>query len=573
MVRWYFTRRPGIHTPFDWPLLAFIVTAGVSVWAAFDRQSAWDKFWLICGAVLLYYSFANWAADKGSNALQKQGWILASLAPLIAIYFLLSHDWDAYPSKLELISQIGRTIRDVVPDLSLDRFHPNVLAGAMAMLFPFTIGVTIMSWYRKRRRDFVAGLGTVFITLFGLVMSGSRGAWLAVFVAALIVIWWLVIRTFVQGRRRSRSWFLGSIAVVLLAAALVVILAPDLVNNALSGLPPVQSGSKRADLYRNSLILVNDYPFIGAGLDNFMMLYSSYALLLHVGFSTHGHSLFLDLSIQQGIIAVLILFWMLVLMGEAIWRLLGGQRVQKRPEPTAWESASKQSSRQGILLGAAALSILVLILHGLVDDPIYGTRMVILMFVPFAFAVPELLRARTPDVRQQVRAIFVGLLIVGIILIFSWRPILSLFNSNLAAVRQGQAELGVYEWPEWPIQDAVRSEVVLAPAIEGYERAISLNPGNASARRRLGQILLSLGEYGEAIRHLEEAYAQAPWDNATRQLLGEAYLVHGRVDDGDALWSQTNNDQGQLQLRAGWYNYIDAREESDIVRATATKYK
>jgi hypothetical protein len=304
-----------------------------------------------------------------------------------------------------------------------------------------------------------------------------------------------------------------------------------------------------------------------------MMIYSTYALFLHVGFAGHGHNLFLDLTIQQGIFAVLILFWMLVLMGEAVWRVLGGRRVLKRPGPAASERANKQTSRQGILLGAAALSILILILHGLVDDAIYGTRMVILLFVPFAFAVPELLRAKTPDARQQVRAIFVGLLIVGIILIFSWRPVLSLFNSNLAAVRQGQAELGVYEWPEWPVQDAVRSEVDLAPAIEGYERAISLNPGNASARRRLGQILLSLGEYGEAIRHLEDAYAQAPWDNATRQLLGEAYLVHGRVDDGDALWSRVNNAQGQLQLRAGWYSYIDAREESDIVSAMANKYK
>ncbi|MGB3715255.1 MAG: O-antigen ligase family protein [Candidatus Promineifilaceae bacterium] len=573
MVRWYFTGRPGIHTPFDWPFLAFIVTAGVSVWAAFDRQSAWGKFWLICGAVLLYYSFANWAADKGSRALQKQAWILAGLAPLIAIYFFLSHDWDEYPSKIGLISETGKTIRHLLPALSLERFHPNILAGAMAMLLPFTVGVTIISWYRKRRRDFIAGLGAVILTLFGLALSGSRGAWIAVIVAALVVIWWLVIRSIVPGRRRSRSWFLGSIAVVLLLVAVVVILAPDLVNDSLSGLPSLGSGLLRADMYRNSLILVNDYPFIGAGLDNYMMLYSSYALLLHVGFSTHAHNLFLDLTIQQGIIAVFIFFWMLVLMGEAVWRVLGGRRVRNQTEPAAPEKASKQMSKQGVLLGAAAMSILILVIHGFVDDAIYGTRMVVLMFVPFAFAVPELLRARTPDARQQFRAIFVGLLIVGIILIFSWRPVLSLFNSNLAAVRQGQAELGVYEWPDWPVQDAVRSEVDLSSAVDGYERAISLNPGNASARRRLGQILLSLGEYGEAVRHLEAAYAQAPWDNATRQLLGEAYLVNGRVDDGVSLWSKTNNDQGQLQLRAGWYSYIDAREESDIVRATANMYK
>jgi hypothetical protein len=330
---------------------------------------------------------------------------------------------------------------------------------------------------------------------------------------------------------------------------------------------------KRADLYRNSLILVNDYPFIGSGLDNFLMLYSSYALLLHVGFSTHAHSLFLDLSIQQGIIAVLIFLWMLVLMGEAVWRTLGGRRKRKETKPTAVSEERKQPSRQGILLGAAAMSILILIVHGLVDDAVYGTRMAVLMFVPFAFAAPALNRVRTPDARQQIRAIFAGLLLVGIILVFSWKPVLSMLNSNLAAVSQGKGELGVYDWPEWPVQDAVRSEVNLSPAIGGYERAISLNSGNASARRRLGQIHLSLGDYGEAVRHLEAAYSQAPWDNATRQLLGEAYLVHDRVDDGIAMWSQIDNEQGQLELRAGWYSYIDALEKYDIVKETAEKFE
>ena len=63
-------------------------------------------------------------------------------------------------------------------------------------------------------------------------------------------------------------------------------------------------------------------------------------------------------------------------------------------------------------------------------------------------------------------------------------------------------------------------------------RALALNPGNGTANRRLGQIMLSQGAYEQALVHLMMAYEATPWDNATRQLLGEAYLVNGRCRKG-----------------------------------------
>jgi hypothetical protein len=564
--------KPGYHTPFDWPLAGFLITAGVAVWAAFDRQNAWDKFWLIVGAVLLYYSFANWAAGAGVKALVLQAWMLAILGALIAIYFTVSHDWDAYPSKYAAITEIGRAIRSAVPETPFDRIHPNVMAGAMAILLPFSAGVTAGSWYGKRTKEVVAGIVLFSLTAAGLILSGSRGSWVAVAIVVFLVLWWLVIRRAVTKSRRRRKWFLASIAVVVLLLTLLLILFPSPVDTVLSKLPSLESGLKRADLYRNSLILINDYPFIGAGLNNFMMLYSTYSLLLHVGFTTHGHNLLLNLTVEQGIIGLFIFLWMLLLMGEAAWRMMAGRQERKGSRKSDPDSTANNFTQQAILLASAVSSVLVLVLHGIVDDAIYSSRMVLLIFVSFAFAVPLLIKTRTPSRREQLRAILAGMAILVLIVIFSWRPILSLLNSNLAAVRQGQAELSVYSWPDWPIQDAVRRDVDLQPAIAGYEKALSLNPGNAVARRRLGQIKLSLGEYEEALRHLEVAYSQASWDNATRQLLGEAYLMTGRIDEGVELWSRTNNEQGQLALRSAWYRDFETSEKFDIINSIAQMY-
>jgi lipopolysaccharide biosynthesis regulator YciM len=136
-------------------------------------------------------------------------------------------------------------------------------------------------------------------------------------------------------------------------------------------------------------------------------------------------------------------------------------------------------------------------------------------------------------------------------------------------VHQSQAELGAYTWPEWPIQDEVRRYVDLGPATAQFERALALDPGNATANRRLGMIELSLGQYGAALGHLEAAYAAEPWCPTTQQLLGEAYLANGRLEEGRALWSGLSNEQSQLDIRVWWYGHIGEEERAEWVRQAA----
>ena len=547
----------------------------MSVWAAFDKIAAWNKFWLIVGAMLLFYSFYNWAVSGGTTAQKYQAWLLGALGALISVYLLVTNDWDAYPSKIGLITSVGRAVNSVVPELPLESFHPNVMAGAIAVLLPFSGAAAVISWYENNRPHLIAALLLFLTTIVGLLMAGARGAWAAVILAGGLVIWWLAIRRLVNSRRRRRSVLFGSLALALLAGFLLIAMVPEIVSKGMSALPAMESGLIRADLYRNSLALINDYPFIGAGLDNFMMLYSTYALLLHVGFSTHAHNLFMDLTIQQGVLAVFIYLWMLLLMGEAVWSMLANRRRRRRKNGQANSSRVERAADRrasAVVLAAAALSVFILVVHGLVDDSIYGTRMVLLMFVPFAFAAPRLIRAGSPEVKQQLLVVGFGLAIVLLVGMFVWRPVSSLARSNWGAVQQSKAELSIYSWPEWPLQDAVRYEVDLYAAEEGFERAIGVNPGNTSAQRRLGQMKLSLGEYDEALERLEAAYAQTPRDNATKQLLGEAYLVTGNTGAGEKLWSKVDNDLGQLDLRAAWYKHLGDEELYAVVKNAADKY-
>jgi len=85
----------------------------------------------------------------------------------------------------------------------------------------------------------------------------------------------------------------------------------------------------------------------------------------------------------------------------------------------------------------------------------------------------------------------------------------------------------------------------------------------------LGMIELSLGEYEDALRHLEAAYAVEPDSDTTRQLLGEALIVNGHIQDGEALWADVSNEQSQLDIRVFWYNFIGDTERAEWVQQAA----
>jgi len=329
----------------------------------------------------------------------------------------------------------------------------------------------------------------------------------------------------------------------------------------------------------NSLTLAADYPLIGAGLDGFMMLYSTYNLLTHVGYITHSHSLYLDIVIEQGIVALMSLAWMWLLMVEAVWQAssssakrFGKRRISKSvkttndSQPDRKRRQQNRTSSRKIVLVAAFMSLIVLLVHGLVDDAIYNSRAILIFFVPLAFAVPVLRRTTVPIGRTQWRFAVVSFVLVLLISFIFWRPLISRVQSNLTAVRQSKAELSQYQWPEKPIQDAVRREVDMSSTISGYKQALNLDPTNTSANRRLGQLYLSLGQYEEALHYLLLAYQRAPWDNATRQLLGEALILNGRLEEGAKLWSTVNVEQDQLNLRRYWYQYLGDDGRQDVIQ-------
>ena len=122
------------RTPFDIAIVLFLLTAGVGVWAAYNREAAWAKFWIIGSAVLLYYSLAG---QPRTNL-----WLIAGFWAFVGVgfatYFLLTHNWQIQPAKVELLNQIGLWWMSVRPMIQAPGIHPNDAGGVMAMMTPFS---------------------------------------------------------------------------------------------------------------------------------------------------------------------------------------------------------------------------------------------------------------------------------------------------------------------------------------------------------------------------------------------------------------------------------------------------
>jgi tetratricopeptide (TPR) repeat protein len=265
----------------------------------------------------------------------------------------------------------------------------------------------------------------------------------------------------------------------------------------------------------------------------------------------------LAIAIDQGLLGLLALVWMWVMFAALAWRYIG------RPK-----QESNQKTDRASLVRIAALSMLIVVLHGTVDTALYG-RGVLFLFVPLAFAVPTVFQEEHQI--QWHRALSLIVLGIPICLALLWpQKSLSLVHSSLGSVYQSQAELSLYSWPEWPLQDEVRRQVDMSRSVSEFEKALALDPQNATANRRLGMIELSLGEYRDALVHLRAAYAAEPHVTTTRQLLGEALIVNGRVEEGKALWADVNREQGQLDARIFWYEHIGDDERAAWIEQAAS---
>lgn len=520
---------------FDWQIWLLLMAALLSAMLAYNTPLAMFQLGLIVLGVAVYLLMANLPDPlplRQAAPRSVLAGILAVLPVVIAAYFFLTNDWSHWIGKLSVFDPVLRVLAAwPLSTIGLGA-NPNVIGGIIAALLPLQVYAL-----RHARRSLAALL--IGVSAVALVLSETRGAWLAlILITGMWGLWRTITRRQTNLRRARWQW-------LIIVAVLGIVGAALLIATPLGGWL-LSLGGDRTQIWRNSLDLAGDYPLTGLGLGDFEMTYSTYALLIHVGHTIHAHNLWLDVWLNLGLLGLLALAGLVV---NAVW---------PKPSPSPWRMA-------------ALMTLGIILVHTLVDDSIfgYGGAAIPIIFIPLGLlarsgAAPTQARSRW----RPAWAIW-GVAAIGLIIGLIIPPGRALLAANLGALQQTRQELAVYRWPEVPIQDTLRQTtgLDLTGAVGQYQTALAMDANNITALRHLAQIELARQQYDQACAHLTAAYAVNPGQRATRQLLGECAALAGQPDQAVALWGSLDLGQGQLSNRQYWYtDYLHDQTRGDLLR-------
>lgn len=520
----------------DIALWVFVATALLGVWVAYDLGPAMAKFWLIVGAIGLYYALSHQA--EGLPRYLAYAFI-GVLGVGLSVYFYLTNDWSGSSDKLPWLYALSKQFARIVPSLASHRMHPNVVGGMLAMLIPFYIPL-IKSSHHSATQDrqpqtrrgltnasylWFIPLALCLVTLF---FSASRGAWVSLIIMTALWMAWRVLGGWLRrnsSRTVERQWRLrltitGVVVAIGVIGAIIVGLAVLMWQ-----LPGSGALTSRLKLLQYAVPLARDYVFTGAGLGMFQLQLSIYTLLIHASYIVHSHNVLLNVLIEQGL-AGLLSFGVIVVSGLA--------RSMKR--------LREANPRASWLVEAAIASFGVILIHGMVDDVLYGSRGLLLLFVPLGLisavrtstTEPQVVRWKIGISERFFRlsaliAILIGLISGAFIFV---RPLRAALYANLGAVGQSRTELGVYGKTQFSVItiDQVRQQAELSNALYWFDQSLRYDDGNVTSRQRLAMITMARGQYTEALTHMQSAWEAGHRDNTTRMLLGDAYIANGRPD-------------------------------------------
>jgi O-antigen ligase len=479
-------------------------------------------------AVLVYYALAHGIPNREMGYLVGRGLMLAGM--LFSAGVILQYAYQGWGETPGLIRRIGAIIT-LLPNLGLRIPHPNAVATFVEVMIPLGIVLAITS---HRRNVKALWIGCTLVCAFALLLTFSRGAFVGLAATGIVA-------AFVLAHR----WPLRLAALLLLIVGAAGLLLTS------TGADWVLS---RWVLYRNSLFVASDYLYTGIGLgDTFPLIYSRYGLLIQVPQLTYPHNLLLSVWMGQGLPGLLSFAALIVVFYLFVWKAI---RLHPRR-----------------LFHAAWLGVTVNLIHGLFDSRQYVEA---LWLMPHLFGLIGLTvglgRLTLADARSEkhvrrlryipwrLAAVGAVVLIAGIA-IFN-RQLQAAWYTNRGALLETRTELNGWLTDE-------QQEAGYRDALVFYRRALEVDPQWPNANRRVGNLHVKMGHYGEAVTPLETALHGEPDNPAAVKGLGLAYMWNGRITDAAHLFLTLHDPAEMNEELTQWGFYWGSEQNQPLLSAYA----
>lgn len=490
-------------------LLLFV--AALWVWIGLRRAAAppdaLDAFLIFLGCVACFF-LARALASHGSGLRLALGLCaigsFIALLGLFQLFGVIPHGWWNPPQF------VAATF-----------VNHNQFASYLALLLPISVALWCAAPLSPPQRFFVCVSGALMA--IGLILSCSRGAWLALaMVTALGLGWW-------ARRRRPRevlSWRgVAGLTVAALAIGFLVS-QPAIVARGMSlaDAPNDASVQTRVAIWQGAWELMKEHPLIGHGLGSLPVEFPRHRPTGVYGQILYAFNEYLQAGAELGLVGVLLALGVALLVGSRVVRLI-------RLSHTPW----KRALGLGGLIGLGSVG-----LHSVADYPWH------IPAVAFTFAAVAGLLAGTGYHADPVPLRMLRIPSAGS---RPWlaRSVVTLFvvATLVAAFRPLGQGIVADVWAQRASRE--QQAGTLEEAIARYRQAASLAPWRAEYYQGLGESLVQSAwkqrgrerqaTFRQAAAAYEKALALIPHDGASAQALGEVLQATGEIDAADR-WLQ-----------------------------------
>lgn len=342
------------RSPLEWPLLILSLAAALSPLVTAVPAVTALQLSRFFAAIIGLYGIVVWARTRARFQFLALCLVLLGVGLAVGAPFMV--DWNLNKGGF-----IPPAFYSFLPAVRVeDAVHPNILATLLVLLLPLALAFAFITMPTGKSH----GRGWFWlVTAAGLLMGGaflltkSRGGYLAMGISILLLIAW-------YGRRKLA----GLLALAMAGIALWLATA---VNRPTAGVvqevTDVGTLAFRQEVWRVALWMLNDFPFTGVGMGTFNQVATQiypFPPVQHPG----AHNLFLQVGVDLGLIGLIAFLALVILV--LFMGVRAGQMFSATADRSMWAIVA------GSTTGLAGL-----LLHGLVDNTVWGTRMAFLPWI------------------------------------------------------------------------------------------------------------------------------------------------------------------------------------------------
>ena len=282
-------------------------------------------------------------ADRPRESLPRWGFLVAVYAPLLAFFAII-----------QFFAGGGLIYWSIKPHWGGWIFGPyvnhNHYAGLMEILIP-TGAAYVLTRPKGHPAKLPLGIALV-VPIVSLLLSGSRGGLVSLLIEIQILF---VIVLWAAPLSRRRSIAVTMTFGIISVAVLFFALAPTEVSKRLEGMASLSHSSEvslgeRLRVAKDSLHILGDYPWLGAGLGTFDVVYPQYRSFPSNLRWDHAHNDYAEALAETGLVGGFLILSALFLGFRSVFRRLR----DRLSHETGWIQTGAAIGCCGLLVHALA---------------------------------------------------------------------------------------------------------------------------------------------------------------------------------------------------------------------------